>query len=103
MIIFCYLFIFKIYGFDNSNTLDVIGLPVPNSFNDEQNLLVMNFKGIKCSQLEAMIAEGRTDDQFRRAYLLYTLSCFLCPTSDMAPSPKLLGAIVDVQNLRNYN
>ena len=103
MIIFCYLLVVKIYGCDNFDTLDVIGLPVPKSVNDEQKSLVSNFKDIKYSQLEAMIADGKIDDQFRPAYLLYALLCFLCPTSQMTPSSKLLVAIVDVQNLHNYN
>lgn len=102
MIVLLYLSIVKIYSCANSNTY-VIGLPVPTSVNDEQKLLLRTFKGIKYSQLEQMIAEGRADDQFRRAYLLYALSCFLCPTSEMAPNSKFLGAIVDVQNSHKYN
>ena len=78
-------------------------LDVPKSVNDEQKSLLTNFKGIKYSQLEVMIADGKANDQFRRAYLLYALSCFLCPTSQMAPRSKCLGAIVDVQNLCNCN
>ena len=96
MIVLFYLSIVKIYACANSNTLDVIGLPVPKSVNDDKKSLLTIFKGIKNSQLEEMIAEGNADDQFREAYLLYALSCFLCPTSEMAPSSKCLGAIADV-------
>ena len=103
MIVLFYLSIVKIYSCANSNTLDVIRLPVQKFVNDDQQLLLTTFKGIKYNQLEQMIADGKVDDQFRRVYMLYVLSCFLCPTLEMAPNSKFLGAIVDVQNSHKYN
>ena len=103
MIVLFYLSIVKIYSCANSNALHVIGLPVPKFVNDNQQSLLTTFKGIKYSQLEQMIVDRNANEQFRRAYLLYALSCFLCPTSEMAPSSKFLGAIVDVQNSYKYN
>ena len=103
MIVFYYLSIVILFACNNSYILDVIWLPVPMSISDEQKFALTNFNDITYSKLAVMIGEGKIDEQFRRAYLLYVSSCFLCPTSQMTPSRKLLRAIVDVHNLHKYN
>ena len=81
----------------------IIGVEIPTSVTEEQKTLLTDFDGATDTQLEEMIGQGTSNDFFKRAFLLYILSGFFCPTSKMAPSPKLLGAIVDVDNVAKYN
>ena len=43
MIVLFYLSVVKIYACANSNTLDVIGLPVPKSVNDDKKIAIDDF------------------------------------------------------------
>ena len=81
----------------------ILGLEIPTSLTEEQKLVLKDFEGVTDRQLEQMIRQGKVDDNFIRAFILYIMSGFFCPTSKMAPSPKLFGAIVDVENVQKYN
>ena len=81
----------------------IIGLEIPTSLSEEQKTLLTDFDRVTNTQLEEIIGQRTADDFFKRAFILYVLSGFFCPTSKMAPSPKLLEAIVEVENLPKYN
>lgn len=40
---------------------------------------------------------------FKRAFILYVLGTFLCPTTSNKPSPKHYPAVVDVHHAKDYN
>ena len=80
-----------------------MGVEIPTSVIEEQKTLLTDFDGATDTQSEEMIGQGTNNDFFKQAFILYILSDFFCLTSKMAPSPKLLGAIVDVENVAKYN
>ena len=81
----------------------IIGLKILTSLTEKQKTLLINFDGVTDIQLEEMIGQGNTDNFFKQAFILYVLFSFFFLTSKMAPSLKLLGAIVDVENVPKYN
>ena len=83
--------------------MNVTGLPIPSSINEDEMQELKEFEKIKNSELEGIILEETTDARFRRAFVLYALSIFLCPTSKNSPSQKLLGAIMHIDRVREFN
>lgn len=47
--------------------------------------------------------EDMSDDQIIRCFLVVALSTFLCPTSNTKPSTKYMGALVNVEQLKQLN
>ena len=93
-----------LFEYDNWYILGaIIRLKIPTSHTEEQKTLLTDFDSVNDMQLEEMIGQGTADDFFKQAFILYALSSFFCPTLEIAPSPKLLGAIVDVENVLKYN
>ena len=90
MIVFCYLSVAILFTCDNSYTLDAIRLPIPMSVSDEKKSLLMNFNDIKYSELEVIIGERKTDEQFRQAYFLCVVM-FCMPNIKDGTQSKAVG------------
>ncbi|KAK9741368.1 hypothetical protein RND81_03G100500 [Saponaria officinalis] len=59
---------------------------------------------IKISQLSQRIKDTvDSGDEFKRLFVLYTMSTFLAPTSNHNLDFKLLNAVQDVAEIRNFN
>ena len=52
---------------------------------------------------DKIIRGGLCDDEFIRCFMVVALSTFLCPTSSTLPSPKYVGALLDIKDIKNYN
>uniref|UniRef100_A0A8R7PRY4 Uncharacterized protein n=1 Tax=Triticum urartu TaxID=4572 RepID=A0A8R7PRY4_TRIUA len=50
-----------------------------------------------------LMNEDMSDDQIIRCFLVVALSTFLCPTSNTKPSTKYMGALVNVEQLKQLN
>lgn len=61
------------------------------------------FKDKNVKVLKDIMGKCTDDDLFKRAFLLYVLSQFLCPTSKNEASLKLLNTIVDVNDPSQFN
>ncbi|XLU57854.1 hypothetical protein S245_052502 [Arachis hypogaea] len=64
---------------------------------------LQEFKHLDIPILGQIIQEAGVDDRWSRAYLLYTLGAFLCPTNRNKPSTEFLGALLHVRRCRSYN
>lgn len=50
-----------------------------------------------------LMNEDMSDDQIIRCFLVVALSTFFCPTSSTKPSTKYMGALVNVEQLKQLN
>ncbi|XP_037446849.1 uncharacterized protein LOC119316597 isoform X4 [Triticum dicoccoides] len=53
--------------------------------------------------LTVLMNEDMSDDQIIHCFLVVALSTFLCPTSNTKPSTKYMGALVNVEQLKQLN
>ncbi|KAJ1389894.1 hypothetical protein SESBI_37901 [Sesbania bispinosa] len=90
------------------NLLHVDCIPCEGTlFNLEDEIDYSNdvnlFRGKKSADLRAMLGMKSGSSHFRRAFILFVLATFLCPTSKDTPSSKLLPTIIDVKNPTKFN
>ncbi|KAJ1397665.1 hypothetical protein SESBI_31600 [Sesbania bispinosa] len=64
---------------------------------------VKRFRGKKAADLRAMLGMKSGPYDFIRAFIMFVLATFLCPTSKDTPSSKLLPTIIDVKNPSTFN
>lgn len=50
-----------------------------------------------------LLHEDLSDDDFIRCFMVVALATFLCPTSNTKPSTKYMGALVNVEELKQLN
>lgn len=50
-----------------------------------------------------LLKEDLSDDDFVRCFMVVALATFLCPTSNTKPSTKYMGALVNVEELKQLN
>ncbi|KAI8560624.1 hypothetical protein RHMOL_Rhmol04G0272500 [Rhododendron molle] len=60
--------------------------------------------GFALSVLKIVIREGKTDERFQRAYMLYALGCLLCPITKEVARNRLFSGVVDnnIEGLKAY-
>jgi len=89
--------------------LPIGDIPVPNVcegiHRDKMNEYFKEFKGIKLSVLRDVVLTKKCDDKFQRAYMLFCLGCFLCPTQkDVVGSRLFPGVVTDeMETIKRYN
>ncbi|XLT59430.1 hypothetical protein HN873_052034 [Arachis hypogaea] len=72
-------------------------------FSREEKAELQEFKHLDIPILGQIIQEAGVDDRWSRAYLLYTLGAFLCPTNRNKPSTEFLGALLHGQSFGATN
>ena len=50
-----------------------------------------------------LVGNTLSDDNIFRYFMVVALSTFLCPNSSTLPSPKYLGALIDVSTVKNWD
>ncbi|KAH7840715.1 hypothetical protein Vadar_020594 [Vaccinium darrowii] len=70
---------------------------------DKMNDYFKEFKGIKLSALRDVVLRKKSDDKFQRAYMLFALGCFLCPTQKDVVSRLFPGVVTDeMEKIKRY-
>ncbi|KAK7281891.1 hypothetical protein RIF29_10247 [Crotalaria pallida] len=64
------------------------GMEIPTSLKESEMEKVRDFKSISNRQLETMICEGKAGNKFARAFLLYSLTNFLCLSTKVGPNSR---------------
>ena len=50
-----------------------------------------------------LVGNTLSDDDIFRYFMVVALSTFLCPNSSTLPSPKYLGALIDVSTVKDWD
>lgn len=83
--------------------LPVGGMEVKSTATPDELHVVDEFSKITVAELETIIESDIAGVRFKRAFLLYSLSVLLCPTTKMSPSTVLLPTIIDIDRVVQYN
>ncbi|KAI8567154.1 hypothetical protein RHMOL_Rhmol02G0098200 [Rhododendron molle] len=59
-------------------------------------------RGVTFSMMQAIFKEKKADVKFQTAYVLFVLSCFLCPTTKDVAATKFYPAVHDIIQTRTY-
>ncbi|KAI8571722.1 hypothetical protein RHMOL_Rhmol01G0141600 [Rhododendron molle] len=59
-------------------------------------------RGVTFSMMQAVFKEKKADVKFQTAYVLFVLSCFLCPTTKDVATTKFYPAMHDIIQTRTY-
>ncbi|KAI8567286.1 hypothetical protein RHMOL_Rhmol02G0109300 [Rhododendron molle] len=59
-------------------------------------------RGVTFSMMQAVFKEKKADVKFQTAYVLFVLSCFLCPTTKDVAATKFYPAVHDIIQTRTY-
>jgi hypothetical protein len=87
--------------------IPVGGTPFPSNYSNGRSIVLSKIDKSSLPQIsffaEKLNAVDVTDEQVLICFLVVALHCFLCPNSNIVPSPRYLGVFEDIQNIRSYD
>lgn len=87
--------------------IPVGGIPFPAKYSTGKSIVLSKFNKSCLPQVsffaDKLSVVGLPDDEVVMCFLIVALQCFLCPNSNIVPSPRYLGVFEDLPNIHSYD
>jgi hypothetical protein len=83
------------------------GTPFPSNYSTGKYIVLSKIDKSSLSQVsffaDKLKGDDLSDEQVFICFLVVALHCFLCPNSNLVPSPHYLGVFEDIENISSYD
>lgn len=79
------------------------GTPFPSNYSTRKDVVLSKFDKTSLPQISFFANKlsdvDLSDEEVLMCFLVVALHCFLCPNSNIVPSPRYLGVFEDIENI----
>jgi hypothetical protein len=87
--------------------IPVGGTPFPSNYSARREYVLSKIDKTTLPQVSFFVSKLKavdlSDEEFMICFLVVALHCFLCPNSNIVPSPRYLGVFEDIEHISSYD